>query len=114
MAADDPVLAALDEVEACLQENLGRIHAALARVGHIRAARAKGLSYREIVPQEARPLIVEMVTANLEALQSAGSHLRQAQARALYDDGLTMEQIAELFGVTRQRVFAILNREARD
>ena len=33
-------------------------------------------------------------------------------ARALYDEGMTMEQIAAKFGVTRQRVSSLL-REAR-
>ena len=31
-----------------------------------------------------------------------------AEARALYAEGLTMAQIAELFGVSRQRVAALL------
>jgi DNA-binding transcriptional regulator LsrR (DeoR family) len=39
--------------------------------------------------------------------------VRRAEARALYAEGLTMDQIAERFGVTRQRVSALL-RKARD
>ena len=38
---------------------------------------------------------------------------RRAEARALYDEGLTMDEIATLFGVTRQRVSGLLRKEAR-
>ena len=34
--------------------------------------------------------------------------LRSAEERALYAEGLTMNQIVELFGVSRQRVSALL------
>ena len=44
---------------------------------------------------------------------SAACRLRRAQAAALHDEGLTMDRIAELFGVTRQRISQILrSREA--
>jgi hypothetical protein len=66
------------------------------------------MSYREIVPNEERPLIVELITANLELLSGVGSRLRRAEAKALYDEGLTMDEIATLFGVSRQRVAVLL------
>jgi transcriptional regulator with XRE-family HTH domain len=44
------------------------------------------------------------------ALDTLGADVRRAEARALYEEGLTMEQIAEHFGVTRQRVSALLRR----
>ena len=42
------------------------------------------------------------------ALDTGGAGVRRAEARALYAEGLTMEQIAERFGVTRQRVSTLL------
>ena len=70
--------------------------------------RSEGRPYREIVPNEQRPLIVELLTANLDLLSGVGSRLRRAEARVLYDEGLTMDDIAALFGVSRQRVAVLL------
>jgi predicted transcriptional regulator len=69
---------------------------------------AEGGTPSELIQEEPLPLMVEMITMNIEALQSLGSRLRQAEARALRADGVTMEEIAQLFGVTRQRISALL------
>ena len=109
--ANDPVLEALDELVRALRGNHERIQATIARAERIREQREAGMSYREIESGEARPLIVELTRDNLAALVEAGSRLRRAEARALHAEGMTMEQIAELFGVTRQRVSALLRSE---
>lgn len=111
---DDAVLRALDDLTTALQENVSRSEAVMARADEIRRLRAQGLSYRDIVPEEDRPLIVQMIGDNLERLFEAGSRFRRAEARALHDEGLTMDRIAELFGVTRQRVSALLKASRRD
>jgi hypothetical protein len=78
------------------------------RIQHIQEQRQKGLLYADIVPAEPRPLIVEMLTANLDRLATAGNRLRRVEAQALYANGLTMDEIATLFGVTRQRIGTLL------
>ena len=108
----DPVLEALDGLVRALRRNAERIEATIARAAEIREQRLAGRSYQEIESGEQRPLIVEMTRDNLAALVEAGSRLRRAEARALHAEGMTMEQIAELFGVTRQRVSALLRRES--
>src|SRR5437764_14104192 len=60
------------------------------RAEYIRRMRADGKAYREIVPTEERPLIVEMLSTNLERLAEVGSKLRRAEAQALYDVALSM------------------------
>jgi hypothetical protein len=52
--------------------------------------------------------VVELMTESLDALLEAGSRLRRAKARALYEDGVTMAAIGKLFGVTRQRVSCLI------
>jgi hypothetical protein len=104
----DPVLTALDELVRVLHENAALNDSAIRRADLIRRLRERGLRYSEIVPLEERPLIVELLTHNLYELSDASSRFRKAEARALYSDGLTMSEIAELFGVTRQRVAALL------
>jgi predicted transcriptional regulator len=37
--------------------------------------------------------------------------VRRTEARTLHREGLTMDQIAQLFGVTRQRVSALLRED---
>ena len=110
---NDPVLEALEGLVRALRTNAARIDATIARAERIREQREAGLSYREIESGVDRPLIVELTRDNLAALVEAGSRLRRAEARALHAEGMTMEQIAELFGVSRQRVSALLrsNRE---
>lgn len=104
----DPVLAALDELEAVLSESAERHRLALRRAGAIRRLRKRGLRYSEIVPMEERPLVVELLSHSLSDLSEAGSNFRRMEASALYSEGLTMAEIAELFGVTRQRIAALL------
>ena len=107
-AAEDDVIAALEVVEHAVLQASEIARTIIERAEHIRAMRGEGMPYREIVPQEERPLIVEMLTANLELLAGVGSRLRRAEAKALYDEGLTMDEIATLFGVSRQRVAVLL------
>ena len=107
----DPVLDALEGLVRALRENQSRIEATIARAERIREQREDGLSYREIESGVERPLIVELTRDNLARLVEAGSRLRRAEARALHAEGMTMEQIAELFGVSRQRVSALLRSE---
>ena len=102
--AADEFIAALAALEDMLSHLPEFATAIIERAERIRTLRSKGQPYREIVPQEQRPLIVELLTANLEMLSAVGSRLRRAEARALYDEGLTMDEIATLFGVSRQRI----------
>jgi hypothetical protein len=106
--ADDPVLSALDNVRDALLLNVELGTRALEKIERLMARREAGEPWTVIVPTEDKPLVVEMLSANLERLSTAGSRLRRAQARALHDAGMTMEQIATSFGVTRQRVSALL------
>jgi transcriptional regulator with XRE-family HTH domain len=108
----DRVLDALAGLATALHENIDGHRRAIARAEEIRRARAQGLSYREIVTNEERPLIVELTRESLDRLLHHGARLRRVEARTLHSEGMTMEEIASLFGVTRQRVSALLREEA--
>jgi hypothetical protein len=109
----DPVLAALEALEDALDANVERADVIKQRIEQIKRSRSEGRSYRQIVRGEERPLIVQLVTQSTSALDNFGVRLRRAEAQALYDEGLTMEQIADLFGVTRQRVSVLLKHGAQ-
>jgi hypothetical protein len=110
----DAVLAALENLEEVLRETTERNRTAIRRADVIRQLREGGHRYSEIVPMEERPLIVELLTRSLTELSDASSRFRRVEARALYSEGLTMAEIANLFGVTRQRVAALLGRDKPD
>ncbi len=82
------------------------------RIAQIARERSDGRSYRDIVEREKTPLIVRLLTESRRTLDDAGARVRRTEALALHDEGMTMEQIAEKFGVTRQRV-SLLLRDAR-
>lgn len=108
----DPVLVALEELVEALRQNVDASQVAMERARMIKALRARGLDYRDIADETGAPLVIQLVTENLDRLRVHGAQLRQVQAAALYEEGMTMNEIAELFGVTRQRVSALL-RSAR-
>ncbi len=105
---DDEVLVALDSLIRDLEENIEASHQAIRLADQIRALRRKGHSYTRILDETGRPLVVELITENLERLQTSGASVRQAHAAALHAEGMTMDQIADLFGVTRQRISAVI------
>src|SRR5438067_5817198 len=91
---DDPVVVALQAVKEAVVRNQEVAAIVLERADRILADHATGKAWSEIVRDEDRPLIVELLTANLNRLMSAGGQLRRAKAKALHDDGMAMEQIA--------------------
>lgn len=109
----DKVLEALDALLAVLRESTRRNLDATRRAQTIQRLRRRGGSYREILGRVERELIHQVTRENLDGLLQASGRLRRAEARALYVEGMTMEQIAALFGVTRQRVSVLLRDAER-
>jgi DNA-directed RNA polymerase sigma subunit (sigma70/sigma32) len=105
---DDQLLEALDELVLEIRENERRNELLIQRAEAIKEERARGVSWREIVAQDRRPLIVELLTQNAQVLTTVGSRVRRMEARALHAEGLSMDRIAELFGVSRQRISQLL------
>ena len=108
----DEVLDALGGVVDCLEETVRQCTEALEQAATVRAGRLAGRSYQQVLSEGERPLIVERMSATLAGLQRTGHQLRSAEARALYDEGLTMRRIADLFGVTHQRISALIRAES--
>lgn len=101
-------LEALRELDTALDENLERHRRMKRRIADLTAALTAGRPLKEVVPEESAPLIVQLLTESADMLHAYGSRVRRTEARALYQEGLTMDEIARLFGVTRQRVSALL------
>ena len=108
----DPFMRSLDDLEVALDANAERAKLMKRRIAQIQRQREAGRSYREIVEAEQAPLVVRLLTESGQALAETGARVRRTEALALHEEGMTMDQIAEKFGVTRQRVSGLL-REAR-
>lgn len=108
----EAMLDALEELAAALRENSKRNQRVIARAERMRRLRLEGNAWSDLVSEEERPLIVELLTQNMAVLTGAGSRLRRLEARALHDEGMSMERIAHLFGVSRQRVSELLREPA--
>jgi DNA-binding CsgD family transcriptional regulator len=112
--SDDPVIEALDRLVEALARNIEASEVVAERARTVKELRARGLAYKDIADETGAPLVVQLVTENLDRLRVHGAQLRQAHAAALYEEGMTMDQIAALFGVTRQRISALLRPTKQD
>ena len=108
MASGDPFDKALRDLERALDANALRMAQIKRRIAEIRSQRSAGRSYREIVEATKGDLSVQLITEATQALDEFGARVRRTEALALYNEGMTMEEIAKKFGVTRQRVSALL------
>jgi hypothetical protein len=104
------LLAAIDALEDAVEANATRYREIRRRIRWLRTQISRQGAVATIVQNEPAPLVVELLTRNIETLHNASATFRQAEAHALHREGLTMERIAELFGVTRQRVSVLLSR----
>lgn len=104
---------ALRDLERALDANTRHMDRIKRRIVEIRRQRSAGRSYREIVEATKGDLSVQLITEATQALAEIGARVRRAEALALYGEGMTMEEIAKKFGVTRQRVSALLRDAGR-
>ena len=93
-----------DEIDRSLEE----LQHARRQAEALLMARQSGRDWREVVGDEARPIVLETISAVLGALSTVGGAWRRQQIKALASEGVSINQIAALFGVTRQRISALL------
>jgi hypothetical protein len=110
----DEVLDALQAAAEGLVENITLLKLALERVVWICAQRRAGLTYSEMADHSDLPHFVEFYRTSLHLLERDGHRLRVAGVRTLHAEGLSIDRIAELFGVSRQRVSVLLRSPPQD
>jgi hypothetical protein len=103
-AADRALVALVAEIDVVVAE----LERARRRAHELQQERRRGRPWEEIVVGEQRPLIVEQISSAMASLAGAGGRWRRTQAQALRDEGVSINRIAGLYGVTRQRVSALL------
>ncbi|MGY1917047.1 hypothetical protein [Blastococcus sp. SYSU DS0973] len=105
----DTALPALEQLIACIDDSVDELARACARAERPLAERRQGHPWLELVREEPRPLVVETVSSVPASLAAAGhTWRRREEAAALRREHVSIYRIATLFGVTRQRISALL------
>lgn len=99
----------LEQLDEAIAGTIEDLLTARTRIKALVDQRESGAGWVEMVRQEDRPLVVELVTRSLASLSDSGGKFRRAQAEALRQEGLPMTKIAVLFGVSRQRISSLLH-----
>jgi len=109
----DPAVRALGQLLDVLDTCLTELGDARGRAEKLLEERQAGRAWLDIVTAESRPLVVEQLSAVMSALASAGGAWRREEAHALAAEQVSINRIAAMFGVTRQRISALLRERAR-
>jgi hypothetical protein len=114
-SAPDPAAEALEKLVTELDACIAELQRARTRSQSLLEKRRAGRPWLEIVTGQARPLVVESISTVLGSLATAGHAWRLEQASALQAEHVSINRIAALFGVTRQRISALLReRDAEE
>lgn len=104
----DAALGALEELIMGIDSAVADLQKARERAAQLLVERRAGRSWLDIVAAEPRPLVVEQLSSAFATLAAAGSSWRREEAAALRRENVSINRIAALFGVTRQRISALL------
>jgi len=107
--SEDPVLQAMSELAAALRRFA--VEADEVSTSFQRAARMRetGASHRDIA--ESDGALVGLMAGSLPAMLDALGQFRRRQARALYDEGLSMGKLGKLLRISRQRVAILISQQ---
>lgn len=109
----DPAVRALTELLTVLDTCMTELGGARTRAEKLLEERQSGRAWLDLVTAESRPLVVEQLSSVMAALAGAGGAWRREQAYALASEQVSINRIAAMFGVTRQRISALLRERAR-
>src|SRR4051794_17967276 len=101
-------LCALERLALVLARASGDLEALALRARHLREEIASGGPLAEIMRAEERPLLITRMTQIGDELTEAALAVRRAEAQQLRGEGASQQEIAAIFGVSRQRVGVLL------
>jgi hypothetical protein len=100
--------ASLTRLAGVLSETADEVRRLASRAERLADACAAEPQLSKVMAAEERPLIVTRMTQLLDLLADTAAAVRRSEAQQLRSEGLTHEQIAAVFGVSRQRAAALL------
>ena len=97
-----------------LAESSDQLHRTVTQFSSLMAAAGstEDLAYSEIMPLRQRLDMIEQISDAIRSLTRHGNLFRRSEAKALYEDGLTMSELASVFGISRQRVSILLREQS--
>ncbi|MGH9024175.1 MAG: hypothetical protein ACRDV9_13925 [Acidimicrobiia bacterium] len=107
---DEPLTRSLDEVAEAAEETALEQTRLARRARSMSRQRRLGRSWAEILQRERQPGILALLARGARRLQDVSGRFRYALGKALIEEGLSTRQVAKEFGVTHQRISAMLNR----
>ena len=111
-ANDQSMAGALDEVAEAADETALDQQRLARRARSMSRQRRLGWSWSQILQSERQPGLLVLMARSARRLHEVSGRFRPALGQALVDEGLSTRQIAKTFGVTHQRISAMLNRAA--
>jgi len=102
---------ALGALSEALRQTAEELTVLAGRADHLKAEIDGGVPLAKAVAAEPRPLIISKLVQITDRLHEKGGEVRRAEAQQLRREGHTHEQIAGVFGVTRQRASALLKTQ---
>src|SRR4051794_3414926 len=109
--ADDEVWAAAEELVTAFRVAASFVGTMQERVDYLHERRQAGSRFADLIDRDARLVLLEATNTTLQGLLTAGTRLRRLVAQVLYGDGMTMDEIAKVLGVTRQRVSTLISAD---
>jgi hypothetical protein len=107
---DQAMARALDDVAEVADETARDQQCLARRARSMSQQRRSGSSWLEILQRERKPGLLVLMTRSARRLNEVSGRFRPVLGQALVDEGLSTRQVARMFGVTRQRISAMLSR----
>lgn len=102
------VVQSMEDLAACLTASAAQMAVLAERARQVSREVASGRALADVIDDEPKPLIIAHMTDLLDELADTAAAVRRAEAAQLSAEGLSQYRIAQLFGVTRQRISALL------
>ncbi len=112
VADDQPIIRALTEVAEAADEVALDQQRLARRARSMKRQSQLGRSWSQILQRERQPGLLLLLNRSARRLHEVSGRFRPALGRVLTSEGLSTRQIAKLFGVTHQRISAMLNRRS--
>jgi len=103
----DEELDQLDQLAGRFEDEARSVRHLAGRLRQLRAGRARGRSWEELVDGR-RPGVLDLVDQAVRRLTESSAALRRVLVRGLRAEGATMPAIAQVLGVSHQRVSVLL------
>jgi len=111
-ADDQPIISALTAVAEAADEVALDQQRLARRARSMKRQNQLGWSWSQILQRERQPGLLVLLNRSARRLHEVSSRFRPALGQVLIHEGLSTRQLAKMFGVTHQRISAMLNRRS--